>query len=224
MITDPSTCAGRTRAITANVLRRRTPAGASSSSGSPRPIVTEMRAGCASTSASDTPSGDDDAPALSRRGRAGATGSPVTRPIARTRHSASTPTIAGRPDPLQEHPLSGPGAYYFRPGVALGLRPRQERPARRPRRRGHLEPRLRVPPGSRQLRDLGIELNAQLYFQSKDGTLNDDPDKMGGFYTAVQYGVLFPLGGLGQLRGEDAVQKIDPETAQTVRWYLGILF
>lgn len=73
-------------------------------------------------------------------------------------------------------------------------------------------------------RDLGIELNGQLYFQSKDGTLNDDPDKMGGFYTAVQYGVLFPLGGLGQLPGEQAVQEVDLETAQTVRWYLGILF
>ena len=36
-------------------------------------------------------------------------------------------------------------------------------------------------------RDLGIELNFNLYFQSKDGSLNDDPNKMGGFYTMLQY-------------------------------------
>ena len=46
-------------------------------------------------------------------------------------------------------------------------------------------------------RDLGIELDVTLYFQSKDGALNDDPDKMGGFFTMLQYGVLFPHGGLG---------------------------
>ncbi|MCL2823173.1 MAG: TIGR04551 family protein [Polyangiaceae bacterium] len=78
-------------------------------------------------------------------------------------------------------------------------------------------------------RDLGIELNAQLYFQSKDGSLNDDPEQMGGFYTLVQYGVLFPLGGLGYLPGEvsqAANQNIGLSTsaAHTLRWYCGIFF
>ena len=78
-------------------------------------------------------------------------------------------------------------------------------------------------------RDLGLELNFQLYFQSRDGTLNDDPDKMGGFYTAVQYGVLFPLQGLGYLSQEkDALKAIGQtgslDTAQILRWYLGIMF
>ena len=80
-------------------------------------------------------------------------------------------------------------------------------------------------------RDLGIELNFQLYYQSKDGTLNDDPDKMGGFFTSLQYGVFFPLGGLDYLPGQvEAYKRITPgaeldtATAQTVRWYLGILF
>lgn len=80
-------------------------------------------------------------------------------------------------------------------------------------------------------RDLGVELNFQLYYQSKDGSLNDDPNKMGGFYTSLQYGVLFPLGGLGYLPGEVAdyeeatrIQGLDTETAQTLKWYLGVMF
>lgn len=77
-------------------------------------------------------------------------------------------------------------------------------------------------------RDLGIELNFNLYFQSKDGSLNDDPNKMGGFYTMLQYGVLFPLGGLGYMPQEVAdyakFGALETATAQTLRWYMGILF
>jgi len=82
-------------------------------------------------------------------------------------------------------------------------------------------------------RDLGIELNFKLYYQAKDGVLNDDLDKMGGFFTSLEYGVLFPFGGLGYLPDEviDYAQfqnpgdePLDTGTAQTVRWYLGILF
>jgi uncharacterized protein (TIGR04551 family) len=80
-------------------------------------------------------------------------------------------------------------------------------------------------------RDLGIELDFSVYYQSKDGSLNDDPDKMGGFFTMLQYGVLFPLGGLGYLPGQvidyqNAVPggTLDTATAQTLRWYLGIMF
>jgi uncharacterized protein (TIGR04551 family) len=72
--------------------------------------------------------------------------------------------------------------------------------------------------------DLGIELNGQLYYQSKDGTLNDDPDKMGGFFTSLQYGVLFPLKGLGFLADSSVKTELKTETAQTVRWFLGILY
>ncbi|WP_437806828.1 TIGR04551 family protein [Sorangium sp. So ce1078] len=116
------------------------------------------------------------------------------------------------------------GSYYFRPGVDWDFA-RDKNGQRAGLGAALIWSRasefVQAPGNSR---DLGIELNGQLYFQSKDGTLNDDPDKMGGFYTAVQYGVLFPLGGLGQLPGEQNLQKIDLETAQTVRWYLGILF
>ncbi len=81
-------------------------------------------------------------------------------------------------------------------------------------------------------RDLGVELNLSLFFQSKDGALNDDPDKMGGFYTMLQWGVLFPLGGLGYQSAEGKFledQLSDPgasdtSTAQILRWYLGVMF
>ena len=79
-------------------------------------------------------------------------------------------------------------------------------------------------------RDLGIELNASLYFQSKDGALNDDPNQMGGFYSMLQYGVFFPMGGMGYLSEEARTLQsqvgvqADLSTAQTLRLYLGVLF
>ncbi|HEY2410352.1 MAG TPA: TIGR04551 family protein [Polyangiaceae bacterium] len=80
-------------------------------------------------------------------------------------------------------------------------------------------------------RDLGIELNAQVYFQSKDGALNDDPEKMGGFFTKLEYGVLFPMAGLGypsgtanQLANTYGHSVTDLNAAQTLRWYMGVFF
>jgi uncharacterized protein (TIGR04551 family) len=69
--------------------------------------------------------------------------------------------------------------------------------------------------------DLGIELDFSAYYQSKDGALNDNPDKMGGFFTMLQYGVLFPLGGLGYLPLQNGP---DTSTAHIVRWYIGVLY
>ena len=79
-------------------------------------------------------------------------------------------------------------------------------------------------------RDLGVELNGKVYFQSRDGTLNDDREKMGGFYTSIEYGVLFPLSGLGYLPMQQSTYaaqtngKLDTSVAQTLRWYIGILY
>ncbi len=75
-------------------------------------------------------------------------------------------------------------------------------------------------------RDLGVELDLELYYQAKDGSLNDDPDKVGGFFTMLQYGVFFPLGGLSYLPGEqtNAIPNWDTSAAQTVRLFLGIVF
>ncbi len=79
-------------------------------------------------------------------------------------------------------------------------------------------------------RDLGIELNARLYFQSKDGALNDMPDEMGGFYSKLEYGVLFPMSGMGYPDQEAAELNrassgaADTNVAQAVRLYLGVFF
>ena len=75
--------------------------------------------------------------------------------------------------------------------------------------------------------DLGIELNGSVYFQSKDGSLNDDPDLVGGLYTMIQYGVLFPMSGLGyqsQQRASNGDALPGLETAQTVRLFLGVAY
>ena len=77
--------------------------------------------------------------------------------------------------------------------------------------------------------DLGIELNANVYFQSKDGARNDDPNKKGGFFTKLEYGVLFPMAGLGYTPNEvsklsQAGLSTSTNTAQTLRWYLGVFF
>jgi uncharacterized protein (TIGR04551 family) len=71
--------------------------------------------------------------------------------------------------------------------------------------------------------DLGIELDAQLYYQSKDGSLNDDPSKIGGFYAMLQYGVFFPLGGLSYLGSTNGIDA-SLSAAQIARLYLGVIF
>lgn len=79
--------------------------------------------------------------------------------------------------------------------------------------------------------DLGIELDGKIYYQSKDGALNDVPGIMGGFFTEIDYGVLFPMAGLGYPDGlKDRItttlgsNAADIKIAQTLRWYLGVLF
>jgi hypothetical protein len=79
-------------------------------------------------------------------------------------------------------------------------------------------------------RDLGVEVDATLYYQSKDGSLNDDPSKIGGFYAMLQYGVFFPLGGLSYLSGtpptgiSSSVPDASVSAAQTVRLFLGVAY
>ncbi len=77
-------------------------------------------------------------------------------------------------------------------------------------------------------RDLGIELNASVYYQSKDGSLNSRDDLTGGLFTQLQYGVAFPLNGLGYLqqqREENTTgQDLKLRPAQMVRAFLGVAF
>jgi uncharacterized protein (TIGR04551 family) len=126
------------------------------------------------------------------------------------------------------------GAYYFRPSVQYDFAkdPNGQRLGGSAAVIWSRASEFIQAPGNK--RDLGIELDFTLYFQAKDGSLNDRPDQMGGFYTFLQYGVLFPLGGLGYLPGEISnyannpvnagAPALDTQTAQTMRWYLGIMF
>ena len=77
-------------------------------------------------------------------------------------------------------------------------------------------------------RDLGVELDCQIYYQAKDGSLNDDPSKLGGFFAMIQYGVFFPLGGLDYPSGVAAAnpsrRTCGTSAAQTVRLFLGVAY
>lgn len=119
------------------------------------------------------------------------------------------------------------GAYYFKPGIEYDF----SRALDGEKFGGRAEiiwSRASKPiqtPGHQA--DLGVEIDLSLYYQSKDGSLNDDRSRLGGFYAMLQYGVLFPLGGLGYLPGDASrnggtVPAIS--TAQTVRLFLGIAY
>jgi uncharacterized protein (TIGR04551 family) len=62
--------------------------------------------------------------------------------------------------------------------------------------------------------NLGVELNAQIYWRSDDG-----PDLDDGYHASLQYGVLFPMAGLGYV---DSTLKFT--NAQTLRLVLGVVF
>lgn len=119
------------------------------------------------------------------------------------------------------------GAYYFRPSVEYDFvrNPNGQKFGGGAAIIWSRASEFIQAPGNK--RDLGVELDVQLYYQAKDGNLNDDPSKMGGFYTALQYGVFFPLGGLDYLPLERDAQKLPDwslSAAQTVRLILGVMF
>ncbi|MDX2055358.1 MAG: TIGR04551 family protein [Polyangiaceae bacterium] len=113
------------------------------------------------------------------------------------------------------------GTYYFRPSVSYDFmrNPNGQRLGGQFAAIWTRASEFIQAPGN--ARDLGIELNGSVMFQSKDGSQNDKSDEMGGFYSMLQYGVLFPMGGLDHLPQENG-----PETnaAQILRLYLGVLF
>jgi uncharacterized protein (TIGR04551 family) len=124
------------------------------------------------------------------------------------------------------------GAYYFRPGVEYDFvrNPNGQKFGGGAAIIWSRASEFVQTPGNK--RDLGVELDMQLYYQARDGALNDDPNKMGGFYTALQYGVFFPLGGLEYLPGvQGTLPGTSPKlpdyslsSAQTVRLILGVMF
>jgi len=118
------------------------------------------------------------------------------------------------------------GAYYFSPGVAYDFT-RSLEGEKLGGAASVVWSRASKPiqaPGHRA--DLGVELDLTLYYQSKDGSLNDDPSKLGGFFAMLQYGVLFPMSGLGYAPGQFDQNGVTPDTstAQIVRLFLGVAY
>ncbi len=115
------------------------------------------------------------------------------------------------------------GAYYFRPSVEYDF----SRNANGQRFGGGASAiysrasEFTQAPGHK--RDLGVEIDAQLYYQAKDGTLNDDPNKVGGFYAMLQGGIFFPMGGLDYLSADQA-RNGDTSSAQIIRLFLGVVY
>lgn len=113
------------------------------------------------------------------------------------------------------------GTYYFRPSVGYDFL----RKANGQRLGGNVAAiwtrasEYIQAPGHK--RDLGIELDGSIYFQSKDGVLNDRPGTMGGFFTMLQYGLLFPMDGMGYPQKMESPGR---SSAQILRWYLGVFF
>lgn len=75
--------------------------------------------------------------------------------------------------------------------------------------------------------DLGIEINAEVTYQSnfRDTTLGDRPGA--GFFASLQYGVLFPMAGLGPREDERAsgtYSGFSFSTAQTLRGVVGVMY
>jgi uncharacterized protein (TIGR04551 family) len=106
------------------------------------------------------------------------------------------------------------GAYYFRPGISYDFVKDdfgQLFGARLDVIWSRASSFLQTPGNDP---NLGIELNAQIYWRSDDG-----PDKDDGYHAALQYSVLFPMKGLGYY-----YRSTDLDTAQSIRLVLGVVY
>ena len=109
------------------------------------------------------------------------------------------------------------GAYYFRPGLSYDFI-RNSFGQLLGARADVIWSRASVPIQSwGNADDLGVEIDVSLYYRSEDG-----PDILDGFYAQAQWGIFFPLDGLGYLPG------INPDVglgnAQTFRLILGVQY
>jgi uncharacterized protein (TIGR04551 family) len=106
------------------------------------------------------------------------------------------------------------GAYYFKPGISYDF-VRDDFGQLFGARLDFIWSRAAAflqTPGNDE--DLGIELNAQIYWRSDDGPAVDD-----GYHASLQYGVLFPMRGLGYYHRD-----VSLDTAQSLRLLLGVAF
>jgi len=106
------------------------------------------------------------------------------------------------------------GAYYFKPGVSYDF-VKNDFGELFGARLDFIWSRAAAflqTPGNDE--DLGIELNAQVYWRSDDG-----PEKTDGYHASLQYGVLFPMRGLGYYHRDASL-----DTAQSLRLVLGVVY
>lgn len=119
------------------------------------------------------------------------------------------------------------GAYYFRPAVSYAFvnSPGGDRLYARA---AVIWSRASQPVQTRgNEADLGVEINAEVTYQSnfRDTSLGDRPGA--GFFASAQYGVLFPMAGLGPRASEQASSTYSGfsfSTAQTLRGVIGVMY
>lgn len=113
------------------------------------------------------------------------------------------------------------GAYYFRPGLSYDFI-RNSFGQLLGARADVIYSRASEPVQTwGNSADLGLEIDAQVYYRSEDG-----PDLLDGFYVSVQYGIFFPFQGLGYLPGTFApgTTPTGGQNAQTLRLILGVQY
>lgn len=108
------------------------------------------------------------------------------------------------------------GAYYFKPGISYDFVRDTQFGQLFGAQLDFIWSRASAfvqAPGNQE--NLGVELNAKLYWISDDG-----PDASDGYNASLQYGVLFPLQGLGY--SDEGSTNLD--LAQQLRMVLGVTF
>lgn len=116
------------------------------------------------------------------------------------------------------------GAYYFRPGISYDFI-RNSFGQLLGARADLIWSRASEPLQTwGNADDLGLELDVSVYYRSEDG-----PDLLDGFYAQAQWGIFFPLDGLGYLPGTPTVEGCtNPRgclgNAQTFRLLLGVVY
>ncbi len=109
------------------------------------------------------------------------------------------------------------GAYYFRPGLSYDFI-RNSFGQLLGARADVIWSRASVPIQTwGNADDLGVEIDVSVYYRSEDG-----PDLLDGFYAMAQWGIFFPLDGLGWLPGIN--EDIGLGNAQTFRLVLGVQY
>ncbi len=109
------------------------------------------------------------------------------------------------------------GAYYFRPGISYDFI-RNNFGQLLGARADLVYSRASNPVQTwGNSADLGLEIDAQVYYRSEDG-----PDLLDGFYASIQYGIFFPFQGLGYTVPTPTAS--GGQNAQTLRLILGVQY